>query len=207
MACTKCKLNSADEHVVLWNGQEYCKSCVESVSRKLYIAGCNSKRFEETIEKSDAKIVNFVRSISRFYTIVTLLGFGWIGVPAIVTGEFKAYLVLMAFIAVQGTVITLVQATFHVLVYRIRLPRTLAIEAGVITITNPKGVESVPLDACSWRQGIAPIHELCIYTGLLRGFMINTPKGDIYVHKVENFELLRAFFDLCNVPPASTVAT
>ncbi len=118
-------------------------------------------------------------------------------------GKFEIWglIFILAFFGGGGMIFLLLYAMLGVRLLRSRLPRTVSVQDGQLIIRAGDVHESVPLKDCMWRFGSTYADEVCMYTGLRRGVVIQTPEEQVACgHSQDMLLHWRAFLSLARIP-------
>ena len=95
-------------------------------------------------------------------------------------GSVWSVLFFLGFISAFGTVYLSLQAALR-RPDRRSLPRTISLADGELRIVTPKEEKRIKIADCKWYSGSTAADQTCMFTGLRRGVVIQTPEEQIAV--------------------------
>lgn len=164
--CRHCSQPLDAESLTLWDGESYCRACVQRESPELYGYARLGGQLEETIDQQDLDVGHALGfHVATLVTTLLLIG-AVFGIAAfglrIQFGSANWRVAVVAGVASLGLVSlppTLLALRWFLLQHR-RLPRTVRIAAGHIEVELPGRRIVEPLTACSWSAGAFPMDPL-----------------------------------------------
>jgi len=187
----------------LWDGRKYCRRCVEEVSPDLYRLAVRGAPLEETVAREDVRAINFLAWGSKPVLLIMWLIFVVPFALAVLAGQAELLLLVAVAVVVSGFVILILSLQSVVGVYKFRsyLPRTVSIRHGELCIVTPEWSATFKLTDCRWYVGNADVDNLCMFSGLRRGVVIQTPEAPVACgHSAAALEHWSAFLTLAQIP-------
>ena len=200
--CPYCSQPAAADAVALWDSRTYCRKCIEGVSPELAEFAASGSPLEDTVRPQDVRAVHYITLLGKYYLAFVGIVFGIpLGLVAIWKGEFLPLVFVLAFFGGGGFLFVTLQAAIGVFIFRRRLPRTVCVRDGELQIVTSKEKKSAKLVDCKWQLGNAQWDQLCLFTGLRRGIVIQTPEVKVACgHNPEHLKYWQAFFTLARIP-------
>lgn len=201
--CRCCSTPLAGNALTLWDGRTYCRDCVQAASPALHAAAVAGKPLCERLEPRQVSPWKYFRFVGGWLVISVLVLFGMPLGLGVVLGNVPLEILLLAlgFFGCAGLIFLGLPALLNAVIHRRSLPREISIADGVLTIVTPHKTERVPLASCKWLVGGTAADEICLYTGLRRGVMIQTPEAQFAIgHEPGNLDRWRSFLLLAELP-------
>ncbi|MCR9118623.1 MAG: hypothetical protein NXI22_16935 [bacterium] len=163
--------------MTLWDARTYCRKCVEEVSPALYDFASAGGELSDVLNKGDISAFRFIASIGKWYLLSVLLIFG---VPFLLlylagNGDLWGVVFVLAFFGGGGMIFLSIVTLLAIIWVRSDLPRKLSVEDGHLIITTPNDRQTVPITDCKWFLDSTSADAQCMFTGLRRGVVIQTP--------------------------------
>lgn len=189
--------------MTLWDARTYCRKCVEEVSPDLYDLVTSGGQLHDTLDRSDIRAIRYFLSIGKWYLVLLMLVFVLPAGLLVLGGkvEIVVLVFILAFFGGGGMVFLSLAALLKARAFRSQLPRTVTVQNGQLIIHTPDEQESVPLTDCKWRFGSTAVDEVCLFTRLRRGVVIQTLEEQIACgHSRDMLSHWRAFLLLARIP-------
>jgi hypothetical protein len=138
--------------VQLWDGDDYCETCVADASERLLECVRNNDEFVESIPISAKQIaLKYIRA-----GLLMPFLFGAILAVDAILGNLRNWAGFRQVVIIVPLVLLMFPAAYYVK-YAGSLPRSVKIAGGLITITNGEGRRRLQsqLGDCAWRLGSA----------------------------------------------------
>lgn len=173
------------------------------MSPELYGFALNGSRLEETVSRQDVGAFRFITYVGRWYLFAVSLVFGLPFGLLVLAGKVDIWgpVVVIAFFGGVGIVLLILKSAVGIVAVRSRLPRTISVREGKLCIATPKENKYIELTNCKWYSGSTAADELCMFSGLRRGIVIQTPETQIACgHSAEMLDHWRNFLMLARIP-------
>lgn len=187
----------------MWDRRRYCRKCVEDVSPKLYEFIAVGSSLNETVSREDVSATRYFFRIGKSYLIGICLIFGLPVGFLVLAGKVpvEGLFFILAFFGGGGIFFIMLASFIGASTARSRLPRITSVQDGDVCIATPNHEERVRLTDCKWYFGKTEADQLCLFTQLRNGVVIQTPNLHVACgYTAESLEHWRSFLTLARVP-------
>ena len=208
--CNYCSTPIDGDPLVLWNGGSYCRKCVEGQCPELVDLAKTDAAIQETLPKEAIRTYLFLYrwclTSAAFFAVLLGSFCGLIALAGVNALPMFAsiFAVAMCFMIALGGL----AACFAADSMRAKLPRTISVEGGKLTISCPSketalGVKETTFDLheCQWCLGPVKRDTFGYYMPRIRAVMLRTPKDHVACGLTpESRRLWEGFLSLARVP-------